>query len=384
MAHLEKLGKNYWKIVLEGGYDPQTGKRKRIIRKFRGTKQEAEAEKSRIITEQEQGVFINTKNVTVRDYLRFWIEVYSPNLKPLTVESYTIILERHLIPFFGDLTLKKLSVNPMYIASYHSEKLKNGRVDGRGGLSKRTVEYHHRVLREALQYAISPAKLISKNPCDEVKPPKPEKPNFPVLDPIETKQFIQFIQDHPDCYAIFFDLYSGLRRGELLGLTWDRVNFSAKTALIDATLLKVTKDGEPLWGTSTKNGRKRVIGLSDKVIDVLKAIKKEQAKNRLFYGENYVHYNLVFCQPDGQPINPSAFSKRVKRLTNKFGKNLRLHDLRHTHISLLIEAGVHAKIIQSLSGHTKISTTMDIYGHLFEKHESKAIEKFDELLENVL
>lgn len=119
-------------------------------------------------------------------------------------------------------------------------------------------------------------------------------------------------------------------------------------------------------------------------MDVLKAIKKEQAKNCLFYGKDYVNHNLIFCRPDGRPLKPPAFSKRVKRLTCKFGKNLRLHDLQHTHISLLIEAGVHAKVIQSLSGHTVISTTMDIYGHLFEKSENKAIEKFDSLLENSL
>lgn len=379
-GHLEKRNKNSWRIVIEIGRDPQTGKRKRISRSVKGNKKQAEKVMHRLLHELEQGTYIEPSEFTLGDYLRRWLEDYCRiNLAPSTFASYEIIVIKHLVPALGNIPLAKLQ--PMHLQQYYSRALKEGRRDGKGGLSSRTVRYHHTVLREALQHAVK-WQVVVRNVADAVEPPRVRQPEMAALNPNDVMILLKAVQNHQDYAIIFTAIYTGMRRGELLGLRWNDVDLDAGVARIRQTLQKLQGQGFIFREPKTKKSR-RQITLSVGVVNLLKELRKKQAQNRLLLGNRYQNNDLVFCNNDGTPIDPSKFSKRFRYLADKHGfTNIRFHDLRHTHATILLTQGVHPKVVQERLGHESITITMDTYSHILPGLQEEAMKKFDEAMQS--
>jgi integrase len=206
--------------------------------------------------------------------------------------------------------------------------------------------------------------MLPRNVADATNPPVVQ--NKPIR-PLNEQELVQFFQEaREDRYFAAYVLVAttGMRRGELCGLCWDSVDLEQGVAVVQRQML-VLKDGLSLEDTTkSKSGRRSII-LTDDAVRELKAYRREQAKERLLLGPAYQDNNLVFCKEDGSPIDPRDFTKRFQRILGRAGlPKVRLHDLRHTHASLLLARGVHPKVVQERLGHSSITMTLDLYSHL--------------------
>lgn len=152
-GHIRKRGRNSWAIVIDLPRDPQTSKRRQQWHSVRGSKRDAEAKLRELLTSLDKGVYIKPRRLTLGEYLHQWLGGYvKTNCSPRTLDSYQSIVDRHLIPNLGGILLTQL--HPQEVQQYYSCALTGGRTDGKGGLSPRTVLHIHRVLVEALNYAV--------------------------------------------------------------------------------------------------------------------------------------------------------------------------------------------------------------------------------------
>lgn len=358
-------------IVLDLGRD-ENGKRIRKYIPFRGSKKEAEKELGRLITEAEKGTYIDPTTITVSEYLKWWLEQHekAKNLAPKTRESYKYLLETHLIPVLGQIPLAKLA--PLHIQNYVNEKLDK--------LSARTVAYSVGILREALKHAVRKWRLIPLNPADAVETPSYKRVKYRALSAEEMQAFLKAAEGSSDYPVIYTALYTGMRRGELLGLRWENVDLTNGVLRIRQQLQRITGQGYITKAPKTEAGA-REVALPASVVALLKHIKKDQPEARLRLGPAWQENGLVFCLEDGRPLDPSNFSRRFHKLATDAGfPDLRFHDLRHTHASLMLAAGEELTVVQQRLGHEKPTTTAAIYVHAIPGRQKEAADRFEELL----
>jgi len=220
---------------------------------------------------------------------------------------------------------------------------------------------------------------IPYNPADAVERPRYRRMKFQALTVEEAQEFLDFARGHKDYPIIYTALYTGMRQGELLGLHWDDVDITRGVLKVQRTAQWVTGYGRIEKPPKTEAGR-REVDLPETVIKILREVRKQQAEDRLFMAEKYQENNIVFCQENGKPIDNSNLTYRFRRLANAAGlPNLRFHDLRHTHASLMLAAGEQLLVVQQRLGHEKPSTTADIYGHAIPGQQRAAADRFDNL-----
>ncbi|RJX27160.1 MAG: site-specific integrase [Dethiobacter sp.] len=332
-GHLEKRYKSSWTIVIEFGVEQEDGtlKRKRITKSVKGVKKDAQQEMARMMVELENGTYIEPDALTVKKYLEHWLEAYgTPNLAPSTLVSYKLIINKHIVPALGHILLQKLQ--PLQIQSYYSKALESGRIDGKRGLSQRTVQYHHRVLREALQHAVK-WRLIGLNAADACEAPKPPKPEMHVLDKECVKELQKLIRGHQDEHLIITALFTGMRQGELLGLRWQDVELEQKAIRIQQTVGYLHKLGFVFRPMAKNKKSPRQIVLPANVVSTLAKRKVICAQEKL-KEKNYAKHNLVFCTPTGEPLLPCDVGHRFKKLATTLGQpGLRFHDLRYPNLN---------------------------------------------------
>lgn len=370
-GHLEKKGDKLWTLIVEAGRNPVNSKRKRIKRTFKGTRHEAEIELARLITEWEKGVYIEPGKMSVGEYLLWWVDqhIAARNLAPKTVVSYRQIINLHLIPAIGSIPLTKLQ--PMHIQQYVTNHLKTR--------SPRTVAYTLTLLKQALKHAVQKWRLLPFNPADAIERPSYRRVKFQALTLEGAQEFLDSVRDHKHYPIIYTALYTGMRQGELLGLRWEDVDFNRSVLKVQRTAQWVTGLGRIEKPPKTEAGL-REVDLPASVISLFKDLRKQQMENRLFMAERYEENNLVFCQENGKPVDPANLTCRFRRLADMAGlPDLRFHDLRHTHASLMLAAGEQLHVVQQRLGHEKPSTTADIYGHAIPGQQKAAAERFDNL-----
>ncbi|WP_027718778.1 site-specific integrase [Desulfovirgula thermocuniculi] len=368
-GHLEKRSNKSWTIVVELGRDPVTGKRKRLKKAFRGTKKEAEKELARLLTEIEKGTYVEPTKLTFGEYLLRWLDDYCrPNLAPSTFDSYQRIIKKHIIPALGAIPMAKLQ--PMHLQSYYSEKL--------GALAQRTVQYHHRIIREALNHAMK-WQLIPRNVADAVQAPRAKRPEISVPGLQEIKQLLEAARDHQDYALICTAIFTGMRRAELLGLKWEDVDTNTGTISVRRTLQRLPETGFIFTEPKSQKSRRQVL-IPPVLVEILKEHRRRQLENRMRLGEKYQDHGLVFPRQDGQPEDPSNISHRFKALVDKLGlSGLRFHDLRHLHATILLAQGVHPKVVQERLGHQTVTLTLDTYSHVIPTIQKEVVEKLQDL-----
>ncbi len=376
-GHLEKRRKNSWTIIIDRGRDPITKKRDRIIKSVEGPKREAEKIMNELLYQLQTGTYIETNNLTLAQYLIHWLNTYcSTNLAPKTIHSYQMEVYKHIIPGIGAIPLEKLT--PLHLQAYYTDQLNFGRLDGKGGLSPRSVLYQHRIIREALKHAYR-WQLVFRNVADAVQPPRLKKKEMYVLSREDVLVFLEGIRDHRDYALILTAVYTGLRQGELLGLTWKHVDLVKRTLNVRQQLQYVAKQGYIFRDPKT-NKSKRQVPLTPEVVQVLKEVRKEQAQYKLI-SEEYFDHDLVFCLPNGKPLDSTNLTKRFKNLAIHHGHpELRFHDLRHTCATLLLAAEVDAKKVQEILGHESITTTLDVYGHVLPTMQREAMDRLSSFM----
>lgn len=384
-GHLEKRKNGGYNIVIDHGYD-DNGKRKRnkIVARDESTKQMLNQKETKklmvkVLSEVNNGTYVEPSKITVKKYLLQWLKDYcSPNLAPSTYASYQMIINKHLIPNLGHIELDKL--HPMHLQGYYSKALLNGRADGKGGLSNRTVQYHHRVLREALNHAVK-WQLLKRNVADAVEAPKQKRPEILALDFDEADKFLSVAEETcPELFDIFYTCYhSGMRRGELLALGEADIDFQQMKIHVRKSVIRLPGKGFVFKEPKTRQGKRQIPIYDEKVFKLLKKRRIKNAENKLLHGENYQDYGLIFCNDDGTPIDPSKLNHKFQDIAKKAGfTNFTLHGLRHTHASLLLKLGENPKVVQERLGDSTISVVMDTYSHVLPGIQEQAAKRFAE------
>ena len=196
-GHIRPRGKNTWAIKYEIGRDPGTGKRRSKWVTVHGSKRDAQIELRRILHEIDANQHVEPSKLTVGVYLERWLADYAEHhVSAKTFERYAEIARKHLIPALGAYQLAKLS--PLHIQGYYSEALAHGRRDGQGGLSAQTVKHHHRLLSQALRRAVR-WRLVARNVCEDVDPPRPVRSEIRILDHAESARFLRAAEGSTCC-----------------------------------------------------------------------------------------------------------------------------------------------------------------------------------------
>lgn len=365
-----------WEITIERGYHPVTGKRDRDSRTFRGTKKEALAEERRLLRERDLGTYVEPNGLTVQDHLERWLHGARGNLALKTLERYEDIIAKHLVPGLGPIPLDKL--RPAHIQDYYTKARESGRLDGRGGLSAKTVLHYHRLLHLALEEAVN-WQLIARNPCDAVKPPRAEYHEMHVLTQEQISRLLTEATSAGLQVPLLVSVTTGVRRGELLGLRWQDVDLEAQTLTVRQSLVE-SRSGELTFKQPKTPKSRRRISLPPSVTRALREHRRSQAEVRLALGNTYQDFDLVVTRPDGRPCSPDAFSKAFHRLSHRLDLGVRLHDLRHTHATMLLQQNIHPKVVSERLGHATVGLTLDTYSHVLEGMDREAANCIDGLL----
>lgn len=368
--------KQSWKIRVELPKDTLTGKRKQKCYTFYGSRKEAEKFLTEKLRELDTGLLIDTKKMKFGEYLDYWKDKTFSNLEITTKEGYIQKIEKHIKPYLSNIFIENLK--PLHLQNFYEEKLQNGKLDGKGGLSARTVLALHRIIHSALEQAVK-WQLVIRNVAECVEPPKAKKYEAKFLTDKQTEELIQKAKNTDIYIPIMLAIYTGARRGEILGLNWNNVDLEKGIIKIVDNLC-ATKNGLIIKQPKTNNGI-RTIAISKSLIIILKNHKVNQMKNKIRLGEQYKDNNMVCCYEDGHLFNPKRFSAKFNELLQKNDLPIiRFHDLRHSHASLLVKMGVQPKEISSRLGHSNIGITMDLYSHLYEEADREVANMFEKLI----
>lgn len=351
---IRKRADGRWEGKYTLGYDPKTGK---LIRKsvYGKTQKEVRLALSKIVSEMDSGTYAEPSKMKVSQWLDEWLASYTMNIKPATRSAYEEHIRVHIKPSLGDIPLKQLSNRD--IQQLYTNLLKERE------LSPKTVRNIHGVLHRTLEQA----KLlgyIRVNPADAAVTPRVEKKQVETLDAEDIGKFLAAIRGTKYEYPLFVAVFTGLRQGELLGLTWDCVDFEHGMLLINKQHNRVKGDTEFRFA-SLKNDKARVLTVADEVIDVLKLQKQRQESWAAALGNGWENPdNLVFTTEFGRYINNKILYQNFKRIAKNLGKpDLRFHDLRHTYAVNSLRAGDDIKTVQENLGHATASFTLSTYAH---------------------
>lgn len=318
----------------------------------------------------DKGAYTAPNRITFGEHAENWLRTYARmHLRVTTVEGYESVFRNHAIPALGHLQLTKLT--PLHLQELYAHKLSEG-------LGNRRVQYLHTIIHGCLKHAVKWG-LLTRNVADAVDAPRPQRREHSALIPEQIGVLLKSVEGHPLEMIVQLAIGTGLRRGEILALSWDDVDLDAGVIRVRRSLVP-TKAGNRVQEPKTVKGR-RSVPLPRSTVSALKHQRAKQAEHRLQLASLYQNNGLVCAREDGSPFQPGAVTQMFARLTKKAGlPPIRFHDLRHTHASLLLERGVHPKVVQERLGHSTILVTMDTYSHVMPTLQQEAALKLDEAL----
>ena len=312
----------------------------------------------------------NLKKAKFKNFLEQFLIRIQPSLHPNTFKDYSQVIRDHINPSIGSIKLKDL--NPDHIQVFYSIKLENGTTPTR-------VRYIHAVLHRALNLAVRWG-YIDRNPAKFVNKPRQPRKEMNSLSTEQVRIFL--IKSRGSRYETLFYLAvtTGLRIGEILGLRWSDIDWESGSLRIQRQLQRVHGKGLIFSKPKSRSGR-RLIMLGSTTTQKLQDHKRHQHMQIQDAGKEWEVLDLVFPETNGSPSKPRKITRHFKTLLLEAGlPNIRFHDLRHTSATLMLQCGVHPKIVQERLGHSSISITLDTYSHVLPVIQSEAAQKLDELL----
>lgn len=311
-------------------------------------------------------------DLSLERWLNIWMSKYNANTKPLTVASYMGIIKNHIVPTIGSTLLVKIRLPDIqeFYELLQREK----------GLSPKTIKNIHGVLHKALEKA-RVIGYVQNNVADGVVLPKVLKPE---INPIEEDMISKFIEEaSKDKYAnlLLVTLFTGMRQGEILGLTWDKIDFSKGIITVSSQLQKEKKKNGKYYLSTTKNNKSRKIAPAKFVMEILKNVYDASAQRQFYYQNSMDIPNLVFVNEDGKHICHHTLYKHCKKVTALIGMpEARFHDLRHTYAVLALQNGDDIKTVQENLGHHSAAFTLDTYAHMTNKMRYDSANRMDKFI----
>jgi integrase len=344
-----------------------SGKRKSVYGK---TKEDARDKLKDAQKQLEAGIDVGAPTQTLGGFHESWLaNTVHPRLAPKTYKTYRDVMRVHVIPTLGTTRLDKLTAQQ--VATLLREKTD-------AGLSPATVGHIRSVLRNALNRAVR-WNLIVRNPVVLTDPPRQDRRKVVPLGPGEARIVLEAAKGHRLEALFTVALFLGLRQGEILGLRWADVDLEAGTLSVTQALQRV--DGALILRAPKTEKSRRRLTLPATVVAALRAHRDRQAFERQAVGDHWKESGLVFTTRIGTPIDPRNALRIWQKLLVGAGLPKRtFHVTRHTAVSVMIGAGVPLKVIQEILGHSVLSTTADVYGHLFPQAFTEAAEAMERAL----
>jgi integrase len=336
------------------------------------TKAEATAHLNTQLVALQNNDLVEPSRLTVKDYLiELWLPMVQVRIQPSTHASYTRLMNQYVIPVIGSVKLQQLQ--PEHLDRLYADLLASGSRRFDRGLSRKTVRYIHNTLHTALKDAVR-KRILIRNVAEAADPPKLRQNGereMKTWTASELLEFLDAMQDHWLYAAYHLSAMTGMRRAEVLGLRWQDVDFTSRRVAIRQTLNSV--DYKLSLGVPKTPRSRRLIALDPLTVRVLEEHRERQIKTVVAVTGG-VELNLVFAKPDGSPVHPDYMTQTFERTIIRLGlTRIRLHDLRHTHASLGLAAGIPTKIMSERLGHATTSFTEDVYMHTIPRmHEEAA------------
>jgi integrase len=335
------------------------------------TRKEAEAARARIVTEMTCGMYVEPVSLTLDRWVHdHWLPTMKTRVKPSTFDSYRRNMELHVLPYLGTRPLRSLT--PLALDQLYADLRDHGRRNAPGGLKPKTVRYVHTILHKALADAVD-AGMLATNVAERAKPPRPQASAPSEIRFWEAHQLALFLEvAYGDRLAAAWRLaaMTGMRRGEILGLRWSDVELGVPRISVRQALIAV---GYEVITSTPKSHQARVIDLDAETAAHLRNHRARQSAETSEWGAAYDDRDLVFCKEDGTPVHPHTFSHAFGRLVKKSGlRRIRLHDLRHTHATLALRAGVPVKVVSERLGHDTPAFTLKQYAHVMPGMQAEA------------
>ena len=370
----------YYEARYTEGFDPGTGKQ--IQRSISGKTQKEVAQKLKAaLAALDSGTYIAPCKMTVEEWMEIWSKQYLGGVKESTVAAYNATIRTHIKPGIGAIRLDALDTH--LVQSFYNG-LREPTKD-REAVSPKTVKNVHGVLHKALQQAVANG-YIRFNPTNSCILPRIEKKELQPLDEAETKLFLDAVKGHPLELLYTITLFTGLREGEALGLTWDRVDFMRGTILISKQLQKEKKKGGEFRLVSLKNDKPRRITPAPWVMQLFRDRKLQQHEHRERAGAAWSNpLNLVFTNELGGNLIPQTVVRHFKEIVSSIDRpDARFHDLRHSYAVASLRSGDDIKTVQGNLGHTTAAFTLDVYGHVTNQMQEASAVRMEAYIKGIL
>lgn len=399
-----KRGKNSYRLKWELPRDATTGRRQYGYKTVRcASRKEAAAELRRILSSIDGGTYVAPKKQTLAQWLETWIVNYAVKRSAKTFERYRDLLNLHVVSNVGEVPVQQLTgldIDRLY-AKLRTEgrKVKGRAEDGTAvwrGLHERTVLHVHRVLSLALSQAVK-ARVIERNPCHDAEAPSPNAAlaargdgTGDIVNALEREQLdavLRGLRDHALLLPVAIAASTGARLGEILALRWSDISYEQGTLRIERAVEDTSAEGARIKSPKNKSSR-RTIGIDAGLAGLLRSHRKQQAEDALKLGVGLPTDALLFPESILCPATP----RRTRTVSKQFGNmaeqigfgHVRFHDLRHTHATLLLTAGVPINAVAQRLGHSTPVITLTVYGHVLRRSEEQAVRVSGELLSAVV
>ncbi|HHO0513232.1 TPA: tyrosine-type recombinase/integrase [Staphylococcus aureus] len=368
--YTKKDGSTAYMFVAYLGIDPITRKQKRTTRRGFKTEREAKLAEAKLQTEVQANGFLNNEITTFKQVYDLWLEQYKHTVRESTYQRVVTLFNTAILEHFNNVSIKSITIPYCQrVINKWNDKYKD---------MKAIRIYTSNVF----EYAVN-LKIITENPFKHTKQPRkketPQEDSYVYYSRDELQTFLSFVEDNLVDYAIFRTLaFTGFRRGELMALTWNDINFEKKTITINKTCARGNNYKPIIQPHKTKSSY-RTISVDDKTLSILKQWKVQQRTESLKFGHNALKKDqFVFTNVStNKRLYPEYCNKVLANVCKKHNfKQIKLHGFRHVHCSLLFEAGLTIQEVQDRLGHGDIKTTMDVYAHVTEKQRDQVAEKF--------
>lgn len=362
--------KSLWYVVIDIGRDAN-GKRRQKWHGSYPTRKAAEIARAEIVSACHRGDYVVPSPILYGHWLTdTWLPSIKAQVKPSTWSSYERNVRLHLVKHLGHQQLRHIT--PLMLNSLYAELMTNGRADGKGGLSPKSVKYLHTMIHKSLGDAVD-AGLLASNPAARARAPRrllTTENELRYWTPEQLREFLASVAGTRLEAAFHLSALTGMRRGEVLGLRWKDLDFEARRVSVRHSIISVNYE---VQSSTTKSHRARVVDLDPGTIEQLRAQRRRQDADRAEWGDDYRDHGLVFAKENGEPLHPESFSHAFQRaITQTDLPRIRLHDLRHTHASIALSAGVPIKVVSERLGHESPSFTLKQYSHVLPGMQAEA------------
>lgn len=364
-GYVRKRG-NKWSYTVDVGKDPITGKRKQKTKSGFNKEKEAEVAMNELIYELNKGIYIEPQKILLKDFALEWYEGYKYNLRATTAAQYQSKLKAWIIPILGHFKVQELK-------PVHGQMMVNKLL---ASMKPSTAHKVLAITKMILTHAVN-LELIFKNPFTKTLI-KEQKRDVVTWSFDELDHFLKVTKKHDEFYYGVFAVaaYTGLRKGEVLGLSRSSVDFKRNRIIVKQSVAETKEKGVYLDKVKTPSSY-RSVAIDSFISSILKEQIKKNNEMKLKLGNEYQDHDLIFCHPDGVIFRPTSLNRPFRRFVERSGvPYLRFHDMRHTHATLLLEMKTNPKIVAERLGHSSVKITLDTYSHPNLEMQSDIAEQF--------